>query len=120
MTEDLSNVVIATYDHNNQLPFMVKKIPVNLSIRMWDLTMGCQHRWYYKETTYPIGQVNRKLKYVSRSYKVCIKSPCTSISASSAVLAVHGLLIQTLCKEAQTESSSQCVLSDHFFADLDQ
>ena len=29
-------------------------------------------------------------------YKVCIKSPCTSISASSAVLTVHGLLIQTL------------------------
>ena len=28
--------------------------------------------------------------------KVCIKSPCTSISASSAVLTVHGLLIQTL------------------------
>ena len=28
--------------------------------------------------------------------KVCIKSPCTSISANSAVLAVHGLLIQTL------------------------
>ena len=27
---------------------------------------------------------------------VCIKSPCTSISASSAVLTVHGLLIQTL------------------------
>ena len=33
---------------------------------------------------------------VNSLHKVCIKSPCTSISASSAVLTVHELLIQTL------------------------
>ena len=54
--EDISNVVIASYDQNNQ----VENIPENLFIRLWDLTSGCQHRWYYKETTYPIGQVNLK------------------------------------------------------------
>ena len=32
------------------------------------------------------------------STKVCIKSPCTSISASSALLTVHGLLVQTLAE----------------------
>ena len=33
---------------------------------------------------------------IANQCKVCIKSPCTFISASSAVLAVHGLLKQTL------------------------
>ena len=59
MPEDKSNVVIAAYDQSNQEPFMVSNIPGNLSIRIWDLTTGCQSRWYYEETTYPIGQVNR-------------------------------------------------------------
>ena len=36
--------------------------------------------------------------------KVCIKSPCTSISASSAVLAVQGLLIQTLVSACHIEA----------------
>ena len=29
-------------------------------------------------------------------FKICLKSPCTSISASSVLLAVHGLLRQIL------------------------
>ena len=53
MEEDTRNAVIASYDDKNQ----VNDIPENLFIRRWDLTEGCQIRWYYVDTTHPIGQV---------------------------------------------------------------
>ena len=56
--ENTRNAVIASYDGSNN---QVNNIPENLFIRRWDLTEGCQSRWYYKETTHPIGQVNKKL-----------------------------------------------------------
>ena len=68
--EDSSNVVMASYDKGNQ----VKNILVNI-IRLWDLTSGCQDRWYYKETTYPIGQVNQSPESLTDDFFQTIE-PC--------------------------------------------
>ena len=49
------------------------------------------------------------LTQLEKRNKVCIKSPYTSISASSAVLTVHGLLIQTLNVSCTSQKKKHCL-----------
>ena len=61
-------------------------------------TVKCPVYWvcYSQSDAGSAGPIVTPLQAHPTSHKVCIKSPCTSISTSSAVLTVHELSIQTL------------------------